>query len=167
MAGKKERSSILNLIPILILSAFTIHGLAQDKGTMLKNCIRTFLFGILILLVSACSDESYSEIDPAEFNASIAVRTDISSAEALIEIYYNYPEEEGTTQISIESKRMNRNKVAVTLIHDRLADDSLRAIKITMIAKQVKGRWEVLSIRKQWRCYEGRGHTDWGIEFCK
>lgn len=128
---------------------------------------KTAIIGMLIILLSSCTKEAYTHIDPAEFNELIAGRTDIMNAGDLMEIYYNYPDEEGRPDISVETKRIGINKVKVTLIHDRLADDSLRSIQIIMIVKQSGSQWHVIEIMKNWRCYDGRGHTDWGIEPCK
>ncbi len=49
---------------------------------------------ISIIITTSCS-ESFDIKEPAEFNKKIETRTDIETAEQLIEIYYNYPLNEG------------------------------------------------------------------------
>ena len=121
--------------------------------------------GLLTFFLTSCS-ESFDYIDSTEFNNSIATRTDIETAEDLITIYYGYPEGEGAPNISIETKELGSGKIQVTLVHDDLMDDSLKALKIVMVVKQNGRSWTVLEIKKNWKCWEGRGHTDWGREYC-
>lgn len=127
---------------------------------------KILLFVTVIVLLTACTGKSFIQADPADFNALIAERTDITDPKNLALIYYNYSDAEGVPQITVESKKIKNNKFEVVLIHDRLADDSVRAMKIVMIASRSGERWTVLEIRKQWKCYEGRGHTDWGTGLC-
>lgn len=120
----------------------------------------------LIFLLKTCSPEKFDKIDPAEFNRQIVNRTDIHSAEQLVIIYYNFPENEGTPEFAISDTTLENNIIEVTLIHDRQKDDSQRATKVILTAKQDNGRWEVLEIKTNRMCYKGRGHTSWGTEPC-
>jgi hypothetical protein len=126
---------------------------------------RILIIGLLIINLTSCS-ESYKSVDPTAFNIKISEKTDINTAEELIELYYNYPTDEGTPKIIIKTKEVESNKVQVTLIHDRLEDDSIRAVKIVMTAEQLKNRWIVHEIKKNWKCWDGRGHTNWGADYC-
>ena len=93
-------------------------------------------------------------------------RNDIETPEELITLYYNYPESEGVPNLEIEIKSTGENQYDITLIHDGLEDDSQRAIKVVMQASYSTEKWVVQSIKKNWKCWDGRGHTDWGIEYC-
>jgi len=126
---------------------------------------RFFAVGLFAIFLTSCS-ESFDYIDPAKFNNTIINRTDIETAEELITLYYNFPEIEGIPYISIETKDLKFGKIQVTLIHDKLMDDSIRALKIVMIVNQTGQSWTVLEIKKNWKCWEGRGHTNWGTEYC-
>ena len=124
------------------------------------------IVALIAIFMTSCS-ESFENVDSTEFNNSIAARTDIETAQELITLYYGYPEEsEGETNISIEAKELGSGKIQVTLVHDKLKDDSLQALKIVMIAKQKGQSWTVLEIKKNWKCWEGRGNTNWGTEYC-
>jgi PBP1b-binding outer membrane lipoprotein LpoB len=120
---------------------------------------------VLIIILNSCS-ESFDIKDPAEFNKKIEKRTDIKTAEQLIEIYYNYPSGEVTPKLDIKSKKLNNGLIEVTLIHDKQADDSQRAIKIVMTVELDDEKWIVHQIKTNRKCWEGRGHTDWGTEWC-
>ena len=124
-------------------------------------------FGLLIsiILLTACS-ESFDIKDPAEFNKKIETRTDIATVEQLIEVYYNYHPNEGTSKLEIESKELGDGLMEVTLIHDGQEDDSQRATKIVMTAKLTEEKWIVHEIKTNRKCWDGRGHTDWGTEWC-
>ncbi|MEM7298861.1 MAG: hypothetical protein AAF391_11415 [Bacteroidota bacterium] len=119
----------------------------------------------LIIFLSACT-ERFEIIDPAKFNRKLESRTDIETAEQLIEVYYNYSPNEGIPDIEIVSKTSDSGWVEVTLIHDRQPDDAQRAIKIVMTATLVGERWFVQQIKMNRKCYKGRGHTNWGTEWC-
>lgn len=110
--------------------------------------------------------EQFNTVDPAKFNASIANKKDIQSAEQLITLYYNYPSEEGTPKLSITKVPLKHGRVNITLIHDKMLDDSQRGFKILMTAQQKDGIWTVSEIKTNHKCWEGRGHTDWGTENC-
>ncbi len=128
---------------------------------------KTAAIVIMIILVISCTKETFKNEDTTLFNKSIAGKMDIKNAQELMELYYNYPEEEGAAELSIVSKKMRKNRIEVMLLHDRLADDSMRAIKIIMIAKKSGNHWIALEIKKNWKCYDGRGHTTWGVEPCR
>ncbi len=120
---------------------------------------------LLTILITSCQ-EDFQRIDPSEFNNAIAMRSDISSAKQLVEIYYDYPKNEGTPNLTIEEKKLSDENIEVTLIHDGLEDDSQRAIKIVLTAQLKNNKWTVLEIKKNHKCWEGRGHTSWGTEWC-
>lgn len=105
-------------------------------------------------------------MDTKLFNKKIAVRSDIKTPEELIRLYHDYPQVEGTREISVQTKNVGDNKYRITLIHDGLGDDSQRAVKIIMTAKQTGQSWTVIEIRENWKCHDGRGHTSWGTALC-
>jgi len=121
------------------------------------------IIGLLIL--SACG-ESFENIDPTEFNKKISERTEVETAEDLMQVYYNPSLGEGNPVLTIDTQSYKNGKVLITLIHDGLLDDTIRALKIIMIAKKEKGIWTVFEIKKNWKCRDGRGHKDWGIDQC-
>ena len=118
----------------------------------------------LSILIISCS-ESFQIVNVAKFNKEINGRTDINDIEELIKIYYAYSDE-NTSKIKIQSKEIGRGLVEATLIHDFKDDDSVKAIKIIMTAKLKKNKWVVYEIKKNWKCHDGRGHTNWGKEWC-
>lgn len=126
---------------------------------------RIFEFSILLILLTSCS-ERFDIKDPAEFNKKIEKRTDIETAEQLIEIYYNYPPNEGTAKLDITSKEIGDGLIEVTLIHDGQEDDSQRATKIVITANLDEQKWIVLQLKTNRKCWDGRGHTNWGTEWC-
>ncbi|MDP8162379.1 membrane lipoprotein lipid attachment site-containing protein [Pasteurella skyensis] len=121
---------------------------------------------LLTIILTACS-ENFDIKDPTEFNQKIEKRTDIKTAEQLIEIYYNYPPNEGIPKLDIKSKNIGNGLTEITLIHDMQEDDSQRATKIVMEAELKNKKWIVHQIKTNRKCWEGRGHTDWGTEWCR
>ena len=126
---------------------------------------RIFGFLLSIIILTSCS-ENFDTKDPTDFNKKIEKRTDIETVEKLIKIYYNHPPNEGTPKLGIESEKLDNGLIEVMLIHDGQEDDSQRATKIVMIAELRNKKWIVHKIKSNRKCYEGRGHTDWGTEWC-
>jgi hypothetical protein len=129
--------------------------------------MKRILFFMFLAAGSISCMEEFEHTDPTRFNESIAASTDISSAGQLIMLYYDYPEGEGTPDLTITQKELTDNRIEVTLIHDNLPDDSQQAIKIVMTVAQTGEIWTVHEIRKNWKCREGRGHTNWGTAWCR
>lgn len=125
------------------------------------------IFGLLlsISILASCT-EDFDVKDPDQFNKKIEKRTDIVTVEQLIKIYYNYPTNEGTPKLEIESKELDNGLMEVTLIHDGQKDDSQRATKIVMIAERIGQKWTIHKIKTNRKCWDGRGHTDWGTDWC-
>lgn len=126
---------------------------------------RFLIVGLISILLTSCS-EKFEYVDSTKFNNSIANQSDIETAEELIRLYYSLPESEGPQNLSIETKELEFGKTQVTMVHDEMKDDSQRALKIVMTVKQTDRSWTVIEIRKNWKCWEGRGHTNWGTEYC-
>ena len=115
--------------------------------------------------MTSCS-ESFKTIDTKAFNEKIASRTDIKTPEELIKIYYDYPANEGNPKLTVNSKELSDKSVEITLIHEGLEDDSQSGEKIVMTAKLTGQTWTVIEIKKNWKCWDGRGHTSWGTTPC-
>ena len=114
---------------------------------------------------TACGD-NYEYVEAISFNREIAGRADLSTPEELIKAYYNFPENEGNPNLEIRHKEIGEGLYKTTLIHDGMEDDSQRAIKIVMIAKKEGKQWSVVEIKKSRKCWDGRGHTNWGAQWC-
>jgi hypothetical protein len=117
------------------------------------------------LLFASCTEE-FKSVDPQAFNKKVAERADIETPEELITVYYNYPPNEGKPDLSINSQKLNANEFEITLIHDGQQDDAQQAEKVIMRAVRTNNKWTVREIRRNWKCYSGRGHTSWGIGYC-
>ncbi len=130
------------------------------------------LLSVLVLAISCCGKESFNILDTKEFNDKIANRTDIKTPDELIKLYYNYDDlemfyhQEGKQSVTIRVVSLRENRYEITLIHEGLLDDSQSGEKIVMTAKQTGASWTVTEIKKNWKCWAGRGHTNWGTELC-
>src|SRR5690606_37368312 len=120
--------------------------------------ILAFVFSLILL---SCN-ESFEELDTEKFNIEMASRNDIKTPEELITIFYNYPKNEAKPKLSISKTEIDKNIFEITLIHDNQEDDSQKAEKIIMTAEKIGTKWYAKKIIRNWKCYSGRGHTDWG-----
>ncbi len=119
----------------------------------------------LAFFLTACS-ENFEIKDPAEFNQKINNQVDIKTPIQLIKNYYDYPIDENDPNISISTENLGNDISKIIFIQDRLEDDSLKAIKMIMTAQLKNKQWKVLEIKSNWKCWEGRGHTNWDIQWC-
>lgn len=145
-----------------ISNIFGIINHLNKYSLIMKKIISLIM---LVILTISCN-ESFEEINPDKFNKKIEKRADILTPEELIILFHNYPKDEGKPEYEISSA--NKNDIyEITLIHNRIPDDSLLSEKIIITAKKNKnGIWSVIKILKNWKCHEGRGHNDWGTESC-
>lgn len=127
--------------------------------------MKYFFIFIFTLLLYSCK-ESFQEMDSEMFNKDIIRNTSIKSPEELITNYYNFPRSEGKPNLKITKNEIDKNIFEIILIHDNQQDDAQKAEKIIMIAEKIGTKWNVKKISRNWKCYQGRGHTDWGIEYC-
>ncbi|MFM2386944.1 MAG: hypothetical protein RL660_1701 [Bacteroidota bacterium] len=120
------------------------------------------LFIVLISLTffASCS-ESFKRIDPTSFNEKIKNATNIKTPEELVKIFYNYPATEKVPKLTTYAKKLGDSTYEITLVHEGLEDDSQSGEKIVMKAKQDGQTWVVIEIRKNWKCWEGRGQKNW------
>lgn len=71
-----------------------------------------------------------------------------------------------TIEIKAESAE-DDSKLTVVIIDDGYLDDSVRGKRTTlMVERGADGIWNIKSSTEAWRCYEGRGHTDFSTAPC-
>lgn len=118
-------------------------------------------------MFSACSGpEKFVQEDVTAFNMQISGRTDIGDAAALMELYYPEPETEGNSSRELRAEKEDDGIYRIVLRQEGLSDDSQAAVQIRMQARHTGHTWQVLSIEKNWKCRQGRGHRRWGTEPC-
>lgn len=69
-------------------------------------------------------------------------------------------------RISFEEREAD-GEPQVVVVLDRLADDSVRAERYVLsLERQDDSRLRLVSARRTWRCWQGRGHQDFSTELC-
>ena len=114
-------------------------------------------------------NETFTTVNPEEINQQLERNNDDLSAQDVMRLFYPNEVEtgEGNETIEISEEKLQNGNTSVTLIHDNLLDDSQRGVKLIMELKREKSQWTVISIKKNWKCWSGRGNTDWGTDPCK
>jgi len=150
---------IFLLIPILVNTCN--HSAKQTELESNKSLVESEVS-------SATSTEAFIEIAVKEFNQDLAQIEVVMSATDVMKLYYplEVESQEGNEKITIQDEVLENGHTLVTLIHDNFLDDSLKGEKYVMELQEEYGRWTVISLKKNWKCWAGRGHTDWGIELC-
>ena len=115
------------------------------------------------------SPEKYSSIDVSQLNQDIAGSSTELTPKAIMEMFYPNKVEtgEGNERIDIQEESLGNGIQRVTLVHENMMDDSLNGEKYVMLLSKQGDRWSVISLEKNWKCQEDRGHTTWGIEPCE
>ncbi len=115
------------------------------------------------------TSQEFIDMDSSEFNKKLAQQNEKLTAMEVMQLFY--PREastgEGNEKITISEQTLDSGIVKVTLIHANLLDDSVRDIKYVMELQENKTTWTVRSLKQSFRCWEGRGHTDWGADLCR
>ena len=112
--------------------------------------------------------EKFQELNPETINVLLKAKNGNISAKEVMELYYPYEVivGEGNESIEISEKKLENGNTLVTLVHNNLLDDSIKAKKYILELKSENNLWIVVSIKNNWQCRVGRGHTNWGIKMC-
>lgn len=158
----------MKIIPIILLSVFL---LSCNQNLDKKEVIETSNHEIQIQKNEGSNSENkedFENLEIQEFNTSLAKEKKELSAKDVMRLYYPIEVEnsEGKEEITIIEKTLDNGHILVTLIHDNQMDDSVKGEKLVMELSKINDTWKALSIKKNWKCYDGRGHTDWSTEFC-
>lgn len=125
---------------------------------------------IAIIILTSCnrSNEEYKQLSSVEINQLLKENNKKLTALEVMRLYYNYPitSNEGNEKIELIEDIMDNGNTVITLIHDNFSGDSVKGEKYKMELKKIDNKWVVISIKKNWKCWDGRGHINWGIEFC-
>lgn len=114
------------------------------------------------------SNEKFEIINTDELTKKLTESNKNISAKEVMKLYYPTEKEtgEGNEIIEISEKIGDDGNTIVTLIHDNLLDDSIKGEKYILELKRENDKWIIISLKKNWKCQHGRGHTEWGIEVC-
>ncbi len=155
-----------------------------------------YYFSIILVGVSAMSCKDKSTTTPAEVETSTPVdqvkidsaieeyelmaqetvdklneavqREKLTSVEDIMRFYA--PEDKGAegkyTYDMTVLQMSNSTTTLVTLIEDGMNDDSIRAKKVVMNISEKDGKLVVTKIKQSYKCWEGRGHSDWNSSYC-
>ncbi len=113
---------------------------------------------------SIASKEKFKLLNVDEFNKKAAHLKDAKLKEILCANYSCDEEGEGVKREFIP-KKISDTKEEITFISSG-GDDSVQAEKYIISFELKNSKWVATEIRYNWKCWEDRGHTNWGIELC-
>ncbi len=113
--------------------------------------------------------EKFENINTDEINQMLAKKSEDLTAQEVMKLYYPIKVDtgEGNEKIEISEHILDNGNTIVILIHDNLLDDSVKGEKYLMELIKTNDKWKVVSLKKNWKCWNDRGHSDWGIELCR
>lgn len=90
------------------------------------------------------------------------------SAQDVMRLYYptSVNTQEGYETLEITEAIEPNGNITVTLIHDNLLDDSAKGVKYVMVLKNQHKQWQIISLKRNWKCQKDRGHSYWGVKWC-
>ncbi len=108
----------------------------------------------------------YKVIDTKEFIAREKLK--ISTPNQVAAQLFSYiGEEEGRKGESVSVDYSSKRDRAVILnSKDGLADDSVAAIRNRVEMQKIQGKWQIIWIGYQSKCWQGRGHQTWQGKNC-
>ncbi len=124
-----------------------------------------YLFLCTFSVFYSCGEESV-HLDVSGFNKRIEYRTDFKTAKDVMYEFYNLYNNDENNNLQLSEENLTPGRFKVTLINSRLNDDSMAAEKLEMIVKHDGTKWKVITVEKNWKCHNDRGHGDWGIQPC-
>jgi hypothetical protein len=115
------------------------------------------------------AEETYIVLDKTtvdELNKKVASKK-VATPEGVMPLFApKQGQTEGNYQYTLSQKSLNDHTREVTLKETGLLDDSKNGIKTVMEIAQNTDGLQVLAIRQNYKCYEGRGHVEWSSENC-
>ncbi len=103
--------------------------------------------------------------NPDEYNSFLEKDTESTSALAAIQKIF-FKEAEGSTTYDYKEIK-NENGISSILVYvSNVMDDSIKDEKHYFTIKKVDNKWQIIDYQTSWDCRTGRGHQDFGIEFC-
>jgi len=113
--------------------------------------------------------EKFENINTDEINQMLAKKSEDLTAQEVMKLYYPIKVDtgEGNEKIEISEHILDNGNTIVILIHDNLLDDSVKGEKYLLELIKTNDKWKVVSLKKNWKCWNDRGHIDWGIELCR
>ncbi|QAA81107.1 hypothetical protein EI546_04905 [Aequorivita sp. H23M31] len=113
-------------------------------------------------------DENFKYLTIGFFNRHLGTLEEKLSGKEVMRLFLSREEEskEGNQIETLKEEVLPNGNTMVTLVEDNLMDDSMKAEQHIMELKKEEGMWHVVYVKTNWKCREGRGHTDWGIDLC-
>jgi hypothetical protein len=138
----------------------------------MRTMLRTLALMVSVVALAACggSDSESGEAVPVEeFNRQAAASDApwTRSPRPFVSRFLRLDQRSGEgLRISFEERDAD-DQPEIVVVLDRLADDSVRAERYVLsLERQDDSRLRLVSARRSWRCWEGRGHQDFSTELC-
>ena len=153
---------------IIIIILLTMTLISCNRKTDKKN-IEIQLSEEKQTIQIIAANEKFEIINADELNKMLVKESENLTAQEAMRLYYPKKVEagEGNEKIEILENVLDNGNTIVILIHDNLLDDSVKGEKHLIELEKTNDKWKAVSIKKNWKCWNDRGHTDWGTGLCR
>ena len=110
----------------------------------------------------------FEDINIAVFKEKLAIHNNKLSPKEIISLYYPavIPGADDSYQKIEISSRVDGDKTIVTLIHDNQPHIVIQGHRIVMTLTKNESKWEVISIKQQFKCWLRKDGVVWGTDRC-
>ncbi len=109
--------------------------------------------------------EEFETLDVKKFNTFLASERPFSKPEIMLLFYPGEIEPpKDDEEVDVAEEILENGNTLVTLIHYNLQNDSIMGYKYLMEMKKINDKWMMASAKRNWKYYDGKEHTNWGIQ---
>jgi len=128
--------------------------------------MKLFWIAVLTTVFFVSCAEEFMYTNPELFNTTFKDDARLTSPEKVIEAWYRFDKNGARLNLTIAKNQLADDLFEVTLINDGMEDDSVEAEKLVMTVRKTTTGWLVEEVKSNYKCHDGRGHTNWGIQKC-
>lgn len=112
------------------------------------------------------SEEVFENISFEELNRQIIQNTNLTPKD-IMKLHYAHVElGEGNEKIVIAEDTLTNGNILITLTHENIPDDAIKAEKRIMELQREGTHWKIISLKRNWKCWRNESPDNWGVTHC-
>lgn len=110
--------------------------------------------------------EIYEDVSFEELNHQLIKDTQLTPKD-IMKLHYAHVElGEGNEKIVIAEDTLTNGNILITLTHENIPDDAIKAEKRIMELQKEDTHWKIISLKKNWKCWRNEDSSSWGVTRC-
>ena len=113
------------------------------------------------------SGEEFTKINATILNGRLGMEDRKMEVEDVAKLLFLPSNGKGQEpNMTVEQKKLESGNIEATIIHSNSSDSHIAAEKFIMVLRFKDSIWQIISLKKNWRCREERTYQIWGIGSC-